>query len=386
MVCATALPLVLGRRKLAAVTRLREDIDPTATTWLRLALLAALSGCAPVIAEVSRGTDGTDTTDDTDDPSLPCGADEVDVLTSESDYHGPDRYLVCAPMPAIGACPPAGDTWALLYEGVSPPQDPEFCSWLFDEDCGPIDLEPNACCYVAHAEIICEGRPLRTDDGLRTAPLVPGSWAAPLDGVALRPDDAAARATWERIARAEHASIASFARFVLELCALGAPPDLLADATAAQADEIRHASQALSVLHAITGESLAPGPLSLDGIELRADPAAILRGTILEGCLNETLAAAEAARLADAAPDPALAAVYRTIARDEAGHAALAWRAVSFILDRHPDLRPLARDLLTGALAPAHDRDGTPDHAVLREVVRPVAEAVIGPLHDRCAA
>ena len=77
--------------------------------------------------------------------------------------------------------------------------------------------------------------------------------------------------------------------------------------------------------------------MRLDGIELRADPAAILRGTILEGCLNETLAAAEAARLADAAPDPALAAVYRTIARDEAGHAALAWRAVSFILDRHPD-------------------------------------------------
>ena len=46
-------------------------------------------------------------------------------------------------------------------------------------------------------------------------------------------------AWWAEIAALEHASVASFARFTLQLLSLGAPPELLADVGQASADEIR---------------------------------------------------------------------------------------------------------------------------------------------------
>ncbi|MCA9546694.1 MAG: ferritin-like domain-containing protein, partial [Myxococcales bacterium] len=46
---------------------------------------------------------------------------------------------------------------------------------------------------------------------------------------------------WTRQALAEHASVASFARFALHLMAVGAPPDLLVATHQAGLDEIEHA-------------------------------------------------------------------------------------------------------------------------------------------------
>ena len=54
-------------------------------------------------------------------------------------------------------------------------------------------------------------------------------------------------AEWSRDALAEHASIASFARFSLQLMAVGAPSALLADAQRAASDEARASALRLNV-------------------------------------------------------------------------------------------------------------------------------------------
>src|SRR5262245_52773660 len=56
---------------------------------------------------------------------------------------------------------------------------------------------------------------------------------------------------WARAAQYEHASVASFARFSLELLALGAPSDLIARAHRAAIDELEHTELALGVARAL---------------------------------------------------------------------------------------------------------------------------------------
>jgi len=375
----------------------------TTTTWLRLALLSALAGCAPVIADVQTPTDATDATDDTDPGPLPCEADTVPLLTGQSTFEGPQRYRICAELPDSGECPPADGAWSLLYDALGPPPEPEFCGWIVDEVCGPFEAESD-CCYVAHTEILCEGRPLTVHGAARTASLRAGSdWIGALPQLELGPAlRQAAAQVWRRVALAEHASVASFARFSLELCALGAPPDLLLDAAAAQADEVRHARFALAVLAALTGQAQAPGPLDLDGVAPRTTPLQVLRATLLEGCVNETLAAAEVAEAARRCPDPELSARLHAVAQDESRHAALAWRTVRWLLQVHPQLRDPARQVIRDALAraatpataahtdpPAAELDWAragllpPSeraplaHRVLHQVVRPLADQVI---------
>jgi hypothetical protein len=60
----------------------------------------------------------------------------------------------------------------------------------------------------------------------------------------------------------------------------------------------------------------------------------VLENVLLEGCIGETVAAAEAQELAGRADDPVVRGVFATIARDEARHAALAYRFVAWALER----------------------------------------------------
>ena len=382
------------------------------TAWLRVVLLAALAGCDPVTGTIDRTDTDVDTDTDTDTAAPICDEDEATPLLATSDYTGPGLYQACGPLPDSGACPEDDEGMAVLRDGLPPVEDPGFCWWSLSQVCGPLPRsEGDSCCYTARVEVLCEGRPLTAAGEARTARAVRGTeWLAEL-AVLPRPHGLAAdlaRRGWRRAALAEHASVASFARFVTELLALGAPPSLVEEATRAQADEIRHARLAFSVLERLTGEATAPGPLALDGIVPRTDPGAFLAATLLEGCLNETLAAAEAAEAARRCPHPALSAVLDTIAEDEARHAALAWRTIRWLLGAQPALRPLARALVADALRPRSDATSALDHVqpdatwhdvgllppaarrrlrhrIRAEVVRPVAEAVIGELDDRCA-
>ena len=85
------------------------------------------------------------------------------------------------------------------------------------------------------------------------------------------------------------------------------------------------------------GGSTVSGPGALDiggalpptGVDV--DVAAIEQSVAEEGCVGETLSAVEAGVAAAlATDDPVVAAVLRTIADDEARHAALAWRFVQW--------------------------------------------------------
>jgi hypothetical protein len=138
-------------------------------------------------------------------------------------------------------------------------------------------------------------------------------------------------AGWARAAQAEHASIGSFARFTLQLLAVGAPPDLLRDAQRAALDEIAHAEQAFAIASVYAGDALGPGTLPIDANVIgNVDLESVIESTVVEGCIGETLAAAEAEAARDAAIATAVEHALRRVAADEAAHAALAFRFVSW--------------------------------------------------------
>ncbi len=201
-----------------------------------------------------------------------------------------------------------------------------------------------------------KGRPLMVDDCARVAePRARQDWACAdripkVDGLT----DAQRRAlaeVWTDAALAEHASVASFARFVLDLTAMGAPPALLADATAAMQDEIRHAQVAFGLAQAYAGHPVGPGPLAMDGVTAGGPAEAIVRAAVREGCVEETLAAAEAQLAAQRATEPAVRAALMAIAEDEARHAELAWRFVDWAVRQDRSLAAAVEDEVSRALA-----------------------------------
>jgi hypothetical protein len=134
---------------------------------------------------------------------------------------------------------------------------------------------------------------------------------------------------WTLAARFEHASIASFNKFSLELLALGAPAELLAAANRAALEEVEHARASFAVASAYAGRGIGPGPLPITGLALEgAELCAVACAAVREGCVEETLAAAEAACAAERASVPAIRWVLEKIAREEGEHAGLAFRFV----------------------------------------------------------
>src|SRR4051812_37235819 len=101
---------------------------------------------------------------------------------------------------------------------------------------------------------------------------------------------------WSEVALLEHASIASFSVFALQLLAVGAPASLVEGAHRAALDEGEHAKLAFRLASRYAGEPLAPGPLPLGDIAvaLGSDLEALATSTAREGCVGETVGAVEA--------------------------------------------------------------------------------------------
>jgi hypothetical protein len=161
----------------------------------------------------------------------------------------------------------------------------------------------------------------------------------------------------------EHASVAAFARFSLELRAHGAPAELLSAAQRAGADEIEHARLCFALASRYAGRALGPDKLRTAD----ANPAATLRESVLcvvaEGCVGETLAALRAQAALDEARCPAVREVLARLVEDETRHAELAFRYLAWAL-RQGD------SALAGEVA-----------ALLRdEQSRPIALAASSPL------
>jgi hypothetical protein len=244
------------------------------------------------------------------------------------------------------------------------------------------------------------GRPMLVDGRARTARAEErDDWCATLalDVSDLDADERAALAEhWQRVAALEHASVASFARFSLQLMALGAPPALLRDAQQAASDEIEHARFAYAIASAYAGRRLGPGPLCLSGVPLHTDRKNVMLELVAEACVGETLGVAEAHELARIATDPSLQQVHARIAADEQRHAELAWRALGWMLDgADAALRAEVRRAFAVAAAsaqadPADPRAVVPAHGLasgasigalrrqaLREVVLPCAAQLL---------
>ncbi|MEZ4219337.1 MAG: ferritin-like domain-containing protein [Polyangiaceae bacterium] len=194
----------------------------------------------------------------------------------------------------------------------------------------------NLCCYTTATCVV--GRPLLVAGEVRAAPAVQrGDWARLLDALdAAELDDATRRelaAAWRHDAQMEHASVASFARLTLELMALGAPPDLLAESQVAATDEIEHARLCFGVAARLAGAEIGPGRLPIgDALLVEPTIVSLAVATFEEGCVGETVAAVIASAQANAAKHPACAAALEQIAEDESRHATFAWRVVRWAL------------------------------------------------------
>lgn len=141
---------------------------------------------------------------------------------------------------------------------------------------------------------------------------------------------------WLEQALMEHASVAAFARFSLQLLSLGAPAELVSEASQALADEIRHARECFALARRHGGRDVGPGPLPLGGALHELGLTEIVLGTIAEGCIGETIAALEAAEAHAHCQDEATRNVLERISADETQHAQLAWRLVAWALERGP--------------------------------------------------
>jgi hypothetical protein len=199
------------------------------------------------------------------------------------------------------------------------------------------------CCYEVE-QIPCggTGRPFLQAGRALTAPVRraaddPRAWRSEGEGprlAGLSPEIRARLAeAWTADGLLEHASIASFGRFALELLAVGAPADLVAEAHRAALDEVEHARLCLGLAAAYAGSPIAPAPFPFGGrVEVSADLASIAARAVREGCVGETLGALHAAEQLAGTEDPRVRAALSAIAEDEARHAELAFRFVAWAL------------------------------------------------------
>jgi hypothetical protein len=237
------------------------------------------------------------------------------------------------------------------------------------------------------------GRPLIVDGEARAAsPRARDDWRGEVvvDRSGLSP---AARealvAHYTAMAALEHASVASFARFSLELLALGAPSELVTEAHKAALDEVEHARTAFAIASRLAGQVIGPDKLPAATAPLGASVEAFVASLVMEGCVGETLGAAEGLDVARRVEDPALRAALERIAADEERHAALAWRTLKWALEVFGgEAREAAAAAFAAAAVvyaadptegPVNEAFGMLAAATLGEIRRDVLAQVVGP-------
>ena len=219
------------------------------------------------------------------------------------------------------------------------------CTSEKDECLGNSDC-PNNFCYAGSNRTctpsgVC-GRPFLVDEAPRFADVTPRtdwldlSLAPSLAGLSpLKRAELAAH--WSRLGQMEHASIAAFARFNLQLLALGAPSDLVEACNQALIDETAHAKLCFAFASAYAGTKLGPGKLDMSHCFEETTLLSVTQLVVSEGCIGETVAALEALEDADRATDPVVKNALLCIAHDERNHAELAYLFVRWALTQCSD-------------------------------------------------
>jgi hypothetical protein len=271
-------------------------------------------------------------------------------------------YIVCAPRPFQEMCPfdqgmTPQDVQAHLDSAMG--QSSNDCGTTLysrvGKACGtvPSPLDGDNCCYVIEVSVgrCFEGRPFVIDGLARTSAVVAREgWCDAGEALGQDLTDAERQrvaAAWAQSGLHEHASVASFGKFMMELMSLGAPCELVAQAAQAIQDEIAHARVCFSVASRYAGRALGPDALDITHSVMGAPTLeALVETVIAEGCIGESLSAAQVAAQAAWVADPALKAALTQIADDEAAHAALAWGFVAWAVATDPTLLKTAHNAL----------------------------------------
>ena len=247
----------------------------------------------------------------------------------------PHWVSICIPGEVDG-CPPAdlpaiydhlGDCASSFAVGGD-------CGGGVGESCGPANGDGSECCYWAPFDgFQCPGRPFSVDGRDRIAQLTArDDWCAPWPAAA---HDHALAQAWLFDARHEHAAIASFARFALQLLALGAPPRFVAEAWRAADDERAHALLFFGLARAHGAAALGPDTLDVSGALAGADDVIdVVTKTVREGCVAETISAMLLQRACETAADPQLRAALQRVLAEELRHVELAWSFVAWACAR----------------------------------------------------
>lgn len=211
---------------------------------------------------------------------------------------------------------------------------------------GPVGQD-GQCCYMvdvtAPNDVNCGavGRPLIVEERAhRARPKARtgrGGWSCDLPSPSVADLTAFERGAlakaWAEEAAYEHASVASFAKFALELLAFGAPAELVRLAHEAALDEVRHAQLGFALASGYAGVTLEPGELAAARhVTFAASVEELIDALVVEGCVGETVAAWLASAQLEVARDAAVCAALVTISGDEGRHAELAWRSLRWAL------------------------------------------------------
>jgi hypothetical protein len=329
-----------------------------------------------------------------------CGAGEA-CMCPELDENGRGQPAAeCAPAECkVNADCPSGECGATVHfngchhdlslhcrEAGDACRSDASCTGDHQTDCAALQRGEEPISFQCAGFSCVIGRPLTVDSGVRVANMTSRRWGATqLEGLSPASDRAQ---YWLGVARMEHASVASFARFVHELMIFAAPPSLLTDALAAAADEVRHAEQTFALASAYAGEPIGPGALRVDDLRATRDPELFVTRLIVEGCVGETLGVAEVLALLEHEVDPVLRPRLEQIAADETRHAALAWRTLRWFAERvDPAVIERAFEQALSqvervddeATDPTHGRLGT---AAKRRIRARAIESVIDPLRN----
>lgn len=284
-----------------------------------------------------------------DAPALDCPAQPMAPVQEcmaplPEGWDSPYFVFYCVDVPAGESC----ESWAAGFdrsqgEAINqclPTRDACFGHYVLEIGCGPLPDLGDQCCFwfTAVANQFCPGRPFVVAGAERLAELCERSdWAAQDTprAQASAPERAALAAAWAEQALFEHASVASFSRFILQLLSCGAPARLLAAAQVALGEEIEHARLFFAFASGYAGRPVGPATLAThDALAGGEDFDEIVLCTVREGCIAETISAWHVALAAQAVRDPAMAAALARVAEQELEHAALAWRFLAWALPR----------------------------------------------------
>ena len=144
--------------------------------------------------------------------------------------------------------------------------------------------------------------------------------------------------SWARAGELEHASIGAFVDLAADLRAHGAPAELIERCDVAAAQERDHTSRCFALASRYAGRKVSPG--AIGALPASWPPPALTvlaRESILDGIVNEGVAALLAAEQWKLCVDADAADTLAVIARDEASHAELGWSILEWCVEAGGD-------------------------------------------------